>query len=266
MQDTVQIVGQLQSKQLPANYHNICLDVIVYNRTFTRNRGTLSQIVKSLQDMKERLSEPSNQYQKGLYPHIQKECDTTVQKYNEMVQNVQPSDYCIFGFYLNGPRNDGKRKPTNTSHEMKSYGVSEFKETVKSMNDRLRHIKTDCAKKIQEINQLDSNHSDNNTNITSVKNDNIDGTYNTSNVREGFTRMINFCDQYHHFLVDRLNEWDGFIVEFRKSNGVTKETKMNAMIQKQHVRPVIKSVKPIKMVKYNLFLPRNQNFQNTLSA
>ncbi len=226
------------NNQNSISYDKISLDVVTYNRTFTRNRGTLSQIVKSLMDMKDRLSEPINQYQKGLYPQIQKECESTVQKYNELLQKVQISDYPIFGFYLNGPRNDGKRKPTNTSHELKSYGVSEFKETIKSMNDRMRHIKNDCMKKFHDVENPETETSDIPTSV--------------------FTRMINFCDQYHCVLVDRLNEWDTFIVQFRETNGVTKETKLNEMAQKQRTRPVIKSVKPVKIVKSSLFLPRNK--------
>jgi exonuclease VII small subunit len=218
------------------NYDDISLDSIPYNRSFMRNRGTLSQIVISLMDMKQRLSEPMNEYQKGLYPQIQDLCDQIVQNYNQLLHTIDPMDHRVFGFYLNGPRNDGKRKPTNTSHELKSYGVSEFKETIKSLNDRLRHIKNDCMKK-NEIQESDS---------------------------EVYVRIIKFCDQFHHVLVDKLNQWDAFIIQFRETNGKNQNQNQNQnnQMQKYTKRPVIRSIKPIRIIKTNLFLPRGQNYQN----
>lgn len=175
------------------NFDNITLDVVTFNRTFCRNRGTLSQIVKSFSDMKTRLEAPSNEYQKGLYPHIQSECDSVVNEYVSLVGSINPSDNYVFGFYLNGPNNDGKRKATTTPHELKTYGVSEFKETLRSVNDRLRHIKLTCQKKVNESTRVDN---------------------------EVFERMVKFCDDFHTIIDEKLTRWNDFIDNFRKANGI----------------------------------------------
>ncbi len=205
---------QDQDQRLPlvdertrVKFDNISLDVVSFNRTYLRNRGTLSQIVKSLIDMSERLSKPTNEYQQGLYPHIQKECKITVDVYNNMLQEVDHADYNVFGFYLNGPRNDGKRKATTTVHEMKSYAMSEFKETHKSINDRLRHIKLDCQRKMHD---------------------------NTRNNHDVFARMIVFCDAYHIVIDNGIKTWDEFIEEFRHSNGMKKTEKSNQRTNKRN--------------------------------
>lgn len=220
--------------------NDIGLNVVLFNRIFSRNRGTLSQIVKSLSDMYDRLSTPVNEYQKILYPHIQQECLLCVDEYTKLVNSIDKNDYNVFGFYLNGPYNNGRRKITSTIHEQKSYGVSEYKETLRSINDRLRHIKTDCFRK----NKLQ-------THI---------GSINTNTV---FNRIIIFCDSYHKIIVDRLNEWTTFITHHRKTN----ETKYKSI--DQHVtqpinQPINQSInKPINKPSRNRNTNQSQNKINT---
>lgn len=190
---------QAQSEQSfndkTVSFEKIGLDVVSFNRTFCRNRGTLSQMVKSFEDMSDRLSEPLNDYQKGLYPQIQSECKKIVESYSQLLSTVDPADNYVFGFYINGPSNDGKRKATTTAHEQKSYGVSEYKETLKSTNDRLRHIKIDCQRKLKE---------------------------STRNNQDVFQRMIDFCDAYHQTVDSHLVAWDTFIAQFRQDNNINK--------------------------------------------
>lgn len=193
------------------SFDNIGLDVVSFNRTFCRNRGTLSQMVKSFTDMADRLSEPMNPYQKGLYPEIQSQCNKIVESYRQLLATVDPQDNYVFGFYVNGPFNDGKRKATTTPHEQKSYGVSEYKETLKSTNDRLRHIKTDCQRKLKE---------------------------NTRNNHDVLLKMIDFCDTYHQTVNSHLVDWDTFIAQFRQDNNIAKSedsVKRSSRIEKRRV-------------------------------
>lgn len=190
-----QIIEQSQLQKTQSSrpsYDNIGLDVVNYDRTFSRNRGTLSQNVKSLEDMYDRLAEPFNDYQKGLYPHIQQECKLLVAEYNKLVDQIDPKHYSVHGYYLNGPHNNGKRKATTTRYEKKSYGVSEYKETLKSIDDRLRHIKIDCLRKVR-----------------------CDGE--DFNALEG---MIDFCDAYHEKIGTFLQRWDVFITNYRQNSGI----------------------------------------------
>lgn len=195
---TVNDSNNINDKKI--DFSDISINVVLFERTFSRSRGTVSQIVKSLSDMADRLSTPTNAYQEGLYPHIQKECKTTVEQYNKLIDSIDQNDYYVFGFYLNGPSNDGKRKATTTPHERKSYGVSEYKETLKSVNDRLRHIKIDCIRKSRE----------------SAKNN-----------HDVFDRLIEFCDKFHKVINEHLKTWDDFIGEFRNQNGVVRESNNN---------------------------------------
>jgi hypothetical protein len=180
------------------SFQDITLNVVSFDRNFSRNRGTLSQIIKSLVDMSERLGSPTNEYQKGLYPHIQSECGELVDQYNKLVKNIDPQDNNVFGYYLNGPQNNGKRKAISTYHEQKKYSMSEFKETLKSINDRLRHIKFDCKRKID----------------TAKDNDGTDT----------FNRVVTFCDDYYNVVKERTTSWDDFIKTFRETNGIVDKT------------------------------------------
>lgn len=179
-------------KREVVKFDDISLNVVLYNRAYSRNKGTISQIIRSLVDMSERLLKPDNEYQTKLYPHIINECKSIVDKYNELLHTINPIDNRLFGYYLNGPLNNGKRKGTTTRHEYKSYGVSEFKETLKSIDDRLRHIKKDC-----NVKKRDATITDNET----------------------FNRIVEFCDAYHLFINDKLKGWDEFIRTIRSENG-----------------------------------------------
>ena len=193
LQETSSPPSHQTTESKHVNFNNIGLDVVSFSRTFCRNRGTLSQMVKSFEDMAERLSDPLNEYQKGLYPHIQSECKKIVESYSHLLSTISPDDNYVIGFYVNGPSNDGKRKATATAHEQKSYGVSEYKETLKSTNDRLRHIKIDCQRKLKE---------------------------NTRENHPVFQRMIDFCDTFHQTVNVHLIAWDTFIAQFRQNNNI----------------------------------------------
>jgi len=180
-----------------------------YKRTYTRNRGTLGQLVYSLDDMIDRLNEPSNAYQNTLYPKIQGECKLSVSEYNRLLDTIQSDDYYVAGYYLNGSRNNGKRKPTTSYYEKKSYGVSEYKETLKSINDRLRHIKYDCLRKCRDT---------------------------TRTNQEVFQRLVVFCDEYHKVINERLEAWGEFITELRNTNGIVKKVKVKKNTHKSNTR------------------------------
>lgn len=180
------------------NYDDITLNSVLYDSKYMRNRGTLSQCVCSLRDMGSRLNKPTNEYQSLLYPKLTSECKLLVDYYNKLVSAVRKDDNDFFGFYLNGPLNNGKRKATNTLHENKTYFVSEYKETLRTLNDRLRHIKKDCIHK---------KNSNNDTNVTDL---------------DIVERMITFCDDFHKEVDTRLNEWNEFIQNARTANNIVK--------------------------------------------
>jgi hypothetical protein len=233
-------------EKIPVDFSNIGLGVVVYDPMYFRNQGTISQIILSLQDMALRLIEPSNKYQEDLYPKIRSECTLMVDYYNQLVGSVDSKYFRYFGFYLNGPNNDGKRKPTTTLHERKRYNVSEFKETLKSVDDRLRHIKNDCIRKSKSIDP----------NLTQ---DEINDTLDNINT------MIDFCDDYHKFVNDRLHEWNNFVNTSRNTNKIehpviVKNTPMNNNLsgKKIVVKKNNESSKSDKFVKPKVYASKSK--------
>lgn len=199
------IMESKQSDSVNTTHNTVFTDISLTNiatnfkSSYMRNRGTLGQLVYSLDDMVSRLNEPSNEYQSSMYPKIQSECKNIVSEYNRLVNTIQSEDYYVAGYYLNGRMNNGKRKATTTQYEKKSYSVSEYKETLKSINDRLRHIKYDCLRKARDTTR--TNH-------------------------EVFQRMVVFCDEYYQVILGRLDEWNTFITELRNTNGISKKTRV----------------------------------------
>ncbi|VBB18530.1 hypothetical protein YASMINEVIRUS_993 [Yasminevirus sp. GU-2018] len=189
--------GEDASSVKKVSFDDISLAVVSFNRIFSRNRGTLSQVVKSLSDMHDRLVDPINDYQKGLYPQIRQESVSLVASYERLVSAVDKADYSVFGYYLNGPQNNGKRRTTTTKQEQKSYGVSEYQETLKSIDDRLRHIKIDCIRKTRDTTRTD---------------------------QDIFERVIKFCDEYHKIVTENLAQWKSFMDAYRRTNGVVVKT------------------------------------------
>jgi hypothetical protein len=175
------------------SYDNISLDVVEFKRTFIRNRGTISQVIKSLSDMKERLNNPQNEYQKGLYPKICDECESVVSKYSEMVDNIDKTNYKLFGYYLNGGRNNGSCRPTRSRNENKKYELSEYKETLNTIDSRLRYMKINCIRKIRDTTRFDD---------------------------ENLQKVIDFSDELHTFIQEKLKNWVDFLDLFRKERGV----------------------------------------------
>jgi hypothetical protein len=212
-----QTASQQSNTRQPVNYDRIDLSVVVFDRIFYRNKGTLSQIVKSLDDMANRLTEPENDYQKELYPYICKECKKVVETYTDLVNLIDSNDNNVFGFYLNGPHNNGQRKATTTTHERKSYGVSEYKETLKSINDRLRHIKLDCQRRVHQ----------------SINKQPIVGPRVSNDI---LNRLIEFSDQYHKHIDQYMADWNGFIAQFRTTNNVQQNNVQQNNVQQNNVQ------------------------------
>lgn len=188
-----------ENNKKPITFENISLDVIEYDSKYSRCRGTLGQLVRSLQDMSHRVTnqKTDNLYATELYTQIAKQCDELVYRYSQLIQGVAPDRYRSYGYYLNGPLNNGKRRPTTTENERKRYGNSELKETLRSINDRLRHIKRDCIRKKHEENARDND--------------------------EVLESIIEFSNTYYKFVRDQLNTWYNFLDKAREKHGILKK-------------------------------------------
>lgn len=174
-------------------HHNV-----KYNRNYQRCKGTLGQIIKSIEDMKARSSSPTNEYQNKLYPQICDLCDQIVFRYLELLGTILHDDYVIFSRYLNGAYRDGTMRSTKIRHETKIYKYSQMKETLKSVKDRLDRIKK------------------------SARNCSKDETRDKNN-RESFVRVIDFCDQYSADVDGYIAQWESIVKNCRLTNSDNKQ-------------------------------------------
>jgi flagellar biosynthesis chaperone FliJ len=167
--------------------------VVLYNKNYARSRGSLGQIIRSIEDMKERSQtpDPNNAYQVHLYPTIMDMCDKIVDRYVELISKVPHSEYIVFGHYLNGTNNDGQMKETKIRHEKKAYRYSQMKETLKSVKDRLRHISANARRCSKDITRTKEN-------------------------RVIFKRVINFCSQFNSDVEGYIANWEHEVKKCRE--------------------------------------------------
>jgi len=172
-------------------YKNIGLEVIKYDEKYSRSSGTVGQLVCSLQHMSKRVVDGKDvdAYHTELRAQIGKQCNESVEFYEKLVTSVAPSEYVTFGYYLNGSLNNGKRRPIFAKNERKCYEASKLNETLRSIDDRLRHIKYACIRKKRDDQAVES---------TPV-----------------LENVILFSNSYHEEIQRQLKTWYNFVKELR---------------------------------------------------
>ena len=182
-------------------------DKIKFNSSYRINKGATAQLVKSLEDMSNRLGDPENSIQKKLYPEIKEICKSLVKKYKSVCDSVNEEyirEYCSF---LMGPYPDGTlRHSTNFKSEKKTYQYSELGSCFRSISNRLFHIS-------REVDQRLSNekYEDRKNSYESLKSD------------------INLFDKYVKELSDK---WKNTVYKIREEEDVTvKERPMKIRVK-----------------------------------
>jgi len=192
-------------------YLNIGIDVIAYDAKYSRSYGTVGQLVRSLQDMSRRVSEKESAdiYHTELHSQIVQQCNELVEVYGKLVSAILPEEYSIFGYYLNGSQNNGKRRQIANKKEMKRYEFSRLTETLRSIDDRLRYIKYDCIRKKQDT--------------------------QCSEPRTVLDNVILFSDTYHTEIRRQLTTWYDFVKEIREKHNF-QQTPTNPLIKSEGYR------------------------------
>ena len=211
-----------EREEREVSFDDISLKVVEYNPEYRRTRATVSQLLRAFEDMHKRLNDTENDYQKKLYPYIQQQCKNIPEKYSELLGKIAKEDYNIFGLYLNGSRNNGSRKSTNVRAEMRKFRDSQYKELLRSIDDRLHFTRRDAEKKMRDITRNDS---------------------------AVFKRYVEFANTFKEFIKNKMAEWRTFVDETRKEFNIEKKPKpqMSRFHQgqrpprfnQQHMKPII---------------------------
>jgi len=129
--------------------YTLDFDKIKFNSSYRINKGATAQLVRSLQDMSNRLGDPENSIQKKLYPEIKEICESLVEKYKSLCESVNEEYVREYCYFLMGPYGDGTlRHSTNFKSEKKSYQYSELGSCFRSISNRLFHISREVEQRL----------------------------------------------------------------------------------------------------------------------
>ena len=90
-----------------------------------------------------KLSSPTNEYQKSLYPQLTSLTQSVVSKYEETFLTVTDSVHRqVYGANLNGHRNDGSlyRSVNSGVNRSLTYGYAQFGQLLKVLTSRLKFV------------------------------------------------------------------------------------------------------------------------------
>ncbi len=135
--------SQNQTAPTPVSFDDVSLAHLTFNETFRVTRGAASQVVLGLQHMLTKLTSPSNEYQKSIYPQLSTITQQIVDKYTTtFLQVTTPVTRQVFGANLNGHKNDGSlyRSVNSGVNRSLTYGYAQFGQLVKVLTSRLRFI------------------------------------------------------------------------------------------------------------------------------
>ena len=134
---------QTQTVPTPVSFDDVSLAHLSFNETFRVTRGAASQVVLGLKNMLTKLSSPTNEYQKSLYPQLTSLTQSVVSKYEETFLSVTDSVHRqVYGANLNGHRNDGSlyRSVNSGVNRSLTYGYAQFGQLLKVLTSRLKFV------------------------------------------------------------------------------------------------------------------------------
>lgn len=134
---------QTQTVPTPVSFDDVSLAHLTFNETFRVTRGAASQVVLGLKNMLTKLSSPTNEYQKSLYPQLSTLTQTVVSKYEETFLSITDSvQRQVYGANLNGHRNDGSlyRSVNSGVNRSLTYGYAQFGQLLKVLTSRLKFV------------------------------------------------------------------------------------------------------------------------------
>jgi hypothetical protein len=124
----------------PVSY-NLSLSDVPYDEKYRLNQASASQLVRGLQEMASRLAEPTNDYQKELYPSLKTIVTKFVEKYVELLQCSSEVEREVKRFNLHGY--SGKVKNPVSTKGVKYnlvYKFANFGDYLKTVTQRMNYL------------------------------------------------------------------------------------------------------------------------------
>jgi hypothetical protein len=124
----------------PVSY-NLTLSDVPYDEKYRLNQASASQLVRGLQEMAGRIAEPTNDYQKELYPALKTIVTKFVEKYVELLQCSNEVEKEVKRFNLHGY--SGKVKNPVSTKGVKYnlvYKFANFGDYLKTVTQRMNYL------------------------------------------------------------------------------------------------------------------------------
>lgn len=188
---------QPQQVPTPVNFDDVSLAHLTFNETFRVTRGAASQVVLGLKNMLSKLSTPSNDYQKSIYPQLSKLTEGVVERYSQTFLQVTDSvARQVYGANLNGHRNDGSlyRSVNSGINRSLTYGYAQFGQLVKVLTSRLRFI---TSREVQSVQRYKESQEEATAYIALQTHCNDFLTY-LSSVNDEWTKIVDVARQQHN--------------------------------------------------------------------
>ena len=228
-QTDVQLVEEnTQPEKIQIKFDNINPLTLQYNSQFKCALSTSGQIINALHSLSDQISSgtkvATNDYQKSLYPSIEKVSTDVVTKFIEtFVDNISdPVTLQVFGANLNGSRNDGRLNRPVTIRGVNKYLRYEYSQLGQLLN-LLRH-------RLLFITSRDY--------LT------IKRYVDSEEERNGFILLQSKAMDYCTYLNDNVYpSWEKYVNEARTQNAIKlNEDNVNSISNKaQHQKPFRKT-------------------------
>lgn len=121
--------------------YNLSLNDVSYDEKYRINQGSTSQLLRGMQEMVSRLTEPTNDYQKELYPALKSIVANFVEKYNTLLQCSSEIEREVKRYNLHG-YNGKLKNPVSTSGVKYNivYKFSNFGDYLKTVIQRIKYL------------------------------------------------------------------------------------------------------------------------------
>ncbi len=191
---------QNQTAPTPVSFDDVSLAHLTFNETFRVTRGAASQVVLGLKNMLTKLSSPTNDYQKSLYPQLSTLTQNVVTKYEETFLSVTESvKRQVYGANLNGHRNDGSlyRSVNSGVNRSLTYGYAQFGQLLKVLTSRLKFIVNRDPQTVKRYSE-------------------------SAEERDAYTSLQTLCNDYLSYLTSVNDEWTKTVDAARLRHNIQK--------------------------------------------
>lgn len=193
-----------ESRQ-PVSFENVSLEFLKssFNDTYKVSKGSASQLVLGFEAMRNRLQEPTNEYQQTLYPKLKELCDRLYAKYSETYLSTFENDVerQVFGANLNGNRNNGslyRSIPSGVNRNL-TYNYAQFGQLMRVLTNRLRFVVQRDPTSVQRYSENASELS-------------------------AYQKLQSTTNTFMTFLTDLSNEWNQLVSDTRTRFALPNQT------------------------------------------